>query len=146
MNTADIFDLKRLVDAQEGIYERALAELRSGQKRSHWMWFIFPQIVGLAMSSTSRHYAIKSLDEARVYLEHPILGHRLIECSQTLVGLQGRSASQIFGYPDDLKLKSSMTLFSLVDNDDPVFGSVLDKYFDGARDERTVEIVGQIDT
>ena len=105
MNTADIFDLKRLVDAQEGIYERALAELRSGQKRSHWMWFIFPQIVGLAMSATSRHYAIKSLDEARVYLEHPILGHRLIECSQTLVGLQGRSASQIFRLPRRPKTK-----------------------------------------
>jgi uncharacterized protein (DUF1810 family) len=145
MNIADKFDLKRFVDAQNGVYERVLAELRAGQKTSHWMWFIFPQMDGLAMSATSRHYAIKSLDEARGYLEHPILGHRLIECSQTLLDLEDRSASQIFGYPDDLKLRSSMTLFSLVENPDPVFASVLDKYFGGKRDKRTLHILKQSD-
>jgi uncharacterized protein (DUF1810 family) len=109
------------------------------------MWFIFPQIDGLAMSATSRHYAIKSLDEAQAYLAHPLLGSRLIECSRTLVALHDRFASQILGYPDDLKLKSSMTLFSLLDNADPVFEAVLDKYFDGERDKRTILITGHID-
>ena len=145
MNTTDKFDLKRFLDAQDEVYEIAFAELRAGQKRTHWMWFIFPQIDGLAMSATSRHYAIKSLDEAQVYLAHPLLGSRLIECSRTLVALHDRSASQILGYPDDLKLKSSMTLFSLLDNADPVFEAVLDKYFDGERDKRTILITGLMD-
>jgi uncharacterized protein (DUF1810 family) len=135
------FDLDRFVTAQNGVYDHALAEIRSGRKRTHWMWFIFPQIDGLAMSATSKKYAIRSLDEARAYLDHPILGPRLIECCETLLALQGLTAAQIFGYPDDLKLRSSMTLFSMADSTRPVFQSVLDKYFAGAPDERTVLIV-----
>lgn len=139
------FDLKRFIDAQDGVYEDAIAELRSGRKRTHWMWFIFPQIDGLAMSATSKHYAIRSLAEARAYLNHPILGPRLIECCDTLLGFDGRSASQIFGYPDDLKLRSSMTLFSMAAPDRTVFRSVLDKYFNGTPDERTIQILKELD-
>ena len=138
------FDLDRFIIAQEGIYADALAELRSGRKRTHWMWFIFPQIDGLAMSATSRHFAIRSLAEARAYLDHPILGPRLIECCKTLLALEGRSAAEIFGYPDDLKLRSSMTLFSIADPAVAVFQSVLDKYFNGIPDERTIDIVNKL--
>ena len=135
------FDLNRFVTAQNGVYEAALAELRLGRKRTHWMWFIFPQIDGLAMSATSKHYAIRSLDEARAYLDHPTLGSRLIECCETLLALEGLTAAQIFGYPDDLKLRSSMTLFSIADPTRTVFQSVLDKYFDSTPDERTIQIL-----
>ena len=135
------FDLNRFVTAQNGVFEHALAELRSGQKHTHWMWFIFPQIDGLAMSATSRHHAIRSIAEARAYLDHPVLGPRLIECCETLHELKGFSTAQIFGYPDDLKLRSSMTLFSIADPTRTVFQSVLDKYFDGTPDERTVQIL-----
>ena len=135
------FDLNRFVTAQNGVYDAAVAELRSGRKRTHWMWFVFPQIEGLAMSATSKHYAIRSLAEARAYLYHPTLGSRLIECCETLLALEGRTAAQIFGYPDDLKLRSSMTLFSIADPTRTVFQSVLDKYFDSTPDERTVQIL-----
>ena len=106
----DPFDLSRFVKAQDGVYERALKEIKRGEKQSHWMWFIFPQIDGLGSSSTARFYSVKSGPEAKAYLDHPLLGPRIIECSQVLLRIQGRSASDIFGYPDDLKLRSSMTL------------------------------------
>ncbi len=138
----DPYNLERFVSAQEPVYAAVLAELRSGAKRTHWMWFIFPQIEGLGSSSTARHYSIKSGDEARQYLLHPILGPRLLECSQTLLGITGRSVSDIFGFPDDLKLKSSMTLFAAVTDSQPVFSRVLDKYFDGQQDERTLALLG----
>jgi len=130
-------DLNRFTRAQEGIYDRALAELRSGKKRTHWMWFIFPQIDGLGHSPTAKTYAIKNLEEARRYLNHPVLGPRLLECAAAVLSIEGRSVSEIFGYPDDLKLKSSMTLFARVAEPDSIFVKVLDKYYDGERDVRT---------
>ena len=139
----DPFDLDRFVNAQDGIYDRALAEVRGGLKRSHWMWYIFPQIDGLGFSSTTRHYAIKSLEEARQYLSHAVLGARLRECAETVLAVQGRSASDIFGYPDDMKLQSSMTLFALVSEPGSVFERVLEKYYQGKRDQRTLQIVGK---
>jgi uncharacterized protein (DUF1810 family) len=139
----DPFDLNRFASAQEGVYDRALAEVRSGLKRSHWMWYIFPQIDGLGFSSTARHYAIKSLEEARQYLGHAVLGARLRECAETVLAVQGRSASDIFGYPDDMKLQSSMTLFALVSEPGSVFGRVLEKYYQGRRDQRTLQIAGK---
>ncbi len=139
---SDPFDLKRFTAAQERIYNTALAELKRGQKQSHWMWFIFPQIEGLGHSSTSRHYAIKSLGEARAYLAHPVLGQRLRECAEAVMAVEGRSASAIFGYPDDMKLKSSMTLFSFVDEDpNSPFVRVLEKYYRGERDAGTLQIL-----
>src|SRR5712671_4098617 len=110
----DPFDLRRFLSAQEDTYARVVAELRSGQKRSHWMWFIFPQIDGLGHSATTKHFAIKSIQEARQYLTHPVLGTRLVECAEAVLAVEGRSIAEIFGYPDDLKLKSSMTLFESV--------------------------------
>jgi uncharacterized protein (DUF1810 family) len=141
---ADPLNLGRFVNAQEGIYPQALAELKSGQKRSHWMWFVFPQIDGLGYSSTARHYAIRSETEARRYLDHPVLGKRLVECAETLLALAGRSASDIFGYPDDLKLRSCMTLFAYVSSPGSVFARVLDKYYGGIGDERTLAILGEL--
>jgi uncharacterized protein (DUF1810 family) len=137
----DPFDLARFTDAQDGVYDGALAEIRAGDKRSHWMWFIFPQIDGLGFSSTAMHYAIKSTAEARQYLAHPLLGPRLRECAEAVLAVQERSASEIFGSPDDLKLKSCMTLFETVAGRDSVFGRVLDKYYQGERDTRTHEIL-----
>ena len=137
----DPFDLKRFVRAQESDYRRALEEIAAGRKRSHWMWYIFPQFAGLGLSSTSRHYAIGSLDEARAYLAHPILGPRLIECAGATLTVEGRSAHDIFGSPDDMKLRSSATLFALVSPEDSVFQRVLERYFDGKRDERTLDLV-----
>jgi uncharacterized protein (DUF1810 family) len=134
-------DLDRFVSAQASIYNQALAEIRSGQKRTHWIWFIFPQIEGLGHSSTSMHYAIRSLEEARAYLQHPLLGPRLIECSEAVLAVQGRTASDILSYPDDLKLRSSMTLFERVAEPGSVFGRVLDRYFQGSRDERTLQLL-----
>jgi uncharacterized protein (DUF1810 family) len=138
---ADPYDLKRFVTAQEGIYERALAEIRSGRKRSHWMWFIFPQFAGLGFSSTSQHYAIKSRDEARAYLAHPVLGPRLRECIEALLQVQGRTAHQIFGSPDDLKLKSCATLFAQVAGEDATFDTLLARYYAGERDEKTLRLL-----
>jgi uncharacterized protein (DUF1810 family) len=137
----DPFELNRFTSAQESIYERVLSELRGGQKRTHWMWYIFPQIDGLAHSSTSKYYAIKSLKEARQYLNHPVLGARLLECSEAVLAIEGRSISEIFGYPDDLKLKSSMTLFASVADPGSVFVLILDKYFHSEQDVRTLELL-----
>jgi uncharacterized protein (DUF1810 family) len=142
---ADPFDLARFVRAQEAAYDRALAEIRAGDKRSHWMWFVFPQIDGLGSSSTAKHYAIKSAEEARQYLAHPVLGPRLLECAAAVLAVEGRSASEIFGSPDDLKLKSCMTLFESVAGQDSVSGRVLDRYYQGKRDTRTHEILAAME-
>jgi uncharacterized protein (DUF1810 family) len=123
--------LDRFVEAQDGVYDDALAELTAGRKRTHWMWFVFPQIAGLGSSPTARFYAIASLDEAKAYLAHPVLGPRLRECAQALLAVQGRSAREILGYPDDLKLRSSMTLFARAADDPALFQAVLDRYYDG---------------
>ena len=139
--TIDVpFDLQRFLTAQEGVYQTALAELRAGRKRTHWMWFVFPQFEGLGSSPTARHFAIKSLEEARAYLDHPVLGARLAECAGALLDIDGRSASDVFSYPDDLKLRSSMTLFELVAPAGSVFSRVLEKYFGGKRDEATIRL------
>jgi uncharacterized protein (DUF1810 family) len=137
----DFFDLDRFVRAQETDYERALAEIKRGRKQSHWMWYIFPQFAGLGISSTSQHYAIKSLDEAKAYLAHALLGPRLFECGDALLTVNGRSAAQMFGSPDDMKLKSSATLFALAAGDDSVFQRIIDKYFDGKPDQRTLDLI-----
>jgi len=134
----DPFNLTRFTDAQNGVYERAVAELRRGQKTSHWMWFMFPQIAGLGLSTTSRQYAINSLAEAQAYLAHPVLGPRLRECASILVHAS-RTAEQIFGGIDALKLRSSMTLFQRAGPGESVFGQVLDQYFDGSEDPATLE-------
>ena len=133
------YDLGRFVAAQDadGTYDRAVAELRAGRKTSHWMWFVLPQVAGLGQSPTSRLYSISSLDEARAYLGHPVLGPRLTECARILTGTQGRSADQIFGALDAQKLRSSMTLFLRADPDEPLFGQVLSQYFGGVPDPAT---------
>ncbi len=135
-------DLQRFLDAQETDFEKALAEIRNGRKRSHWMWYIFPQIAGLGFSPTSKFYAIKSRAEAESYLAHPNLGKRLIEISNALLEVEGKTANQIFGSPDDMKLKSSMTLFGALENTHQVFQKVLDNYFNGGRDQKTLELIG----
>jgi len=139
MKNEDPYDLQRFVAAQDagGTYDRAAAELRDGRKTSHWMWFVFPQIAGLGHSPTSRTYAITSLDEARAYLAHPVLGPRLTECAAILAGLEGRSAEQIFGDLDAQKLRSSITLFMHAAPVEPVFRQVLDQYFGGLPDPAT---------
>jgi uncharacterized protein (DUF1810 family) len=137
----DPFNLARFVAAQEGVFEVALAELRRGEKRSHWMWFIFPQIEGLGSSFTTKKYAIRSLDEARAYLKHPDLGPRLLDCCRAILSVDGKSASEIMGYPDNLKLKSSMTLFLVVDDSHPEFRQVINQYFQAHLDERTLELL-----
>ncbi len=134
-------NLQRFIDAQERDYQRTLAEITAGQKRSHWMWYVFPQYDGLGFSPTSIHYAIKSPAEAKAYLDHPILGPRLKECVQVLLSVTERTAHEIFGSPDDLKLKSSMTLFAHVTSEGSVFEQVLDKYFGGRRDGKTLELI-----
>ena len=141
MNTDDPYDLERFVVAQEGVYERALSELRGGRKQSHWMWFIFPQIDGLGFSPTARRYAIKDMEEARQYLSHPVLGKRLQECTEAVLALKGGSVSEIFGYPDDMKFKSCMTLFEQVAGTGSVFSSALDRYCRGERDAATLRLV-----
>ncbi len=141
----DPFELRRFTTAQERIYGTVIAELKQGRKRTHWMWFIFPQIDGLGHSPTSKYYAIKSVEEARAYLEHPMLGHRLLECSEAVFAVEGRSVSEIFGYPDDMKLKSSMTLFANVVKDpQSVFVRVLDKYFRGEQDKTTLHLIERL--
>jgi uncharacterized protein (DUF1810 family) len=134
-------DLKRFLEAQEDDYATALAEIKAGRKRSHWMWYIFPQIAGLGFSSTSQFYAIKDRGEATSYLAHPVLGKRLVEISNALLEIEGKTASEIFGSPDDMKLKSSMTLFGALENTDSVFQKVLDKYFEGGKDQRTLGLI-----
>lgn len=137
----DPFELDRFVEAQGRVYPTVLAELRAGAKRSHWIWFIFPQLRGLGRSATAHRFGIASLAEAKAYLEHPVLGPRLRECAALLVAVEGRSASEILGYPDDLKVCSSMTLFARA-GDDLVFRAVLDKFYDGQEDPATLELVG----
>ena len=138
----DAFNLSRFLSAQEHTFDLALSELRRGQKKTHWMWFIFPQLDGLGRSPTAKKYAIGNLEEARAYLRHPVLGSRLVDCCRAFLSVPGKAASEILGYPDDLKLKSSMTLFALLDQAQPAFKAVLDKYFDGERDRRTLELLG----
>ncbi len=137
----DRYNLQRFVDAQRSVYDQALSELRAGQKRSHWMWFIFPQLEGLGHSSTAKYYAISSLDEARDYLNHPILGPRLRACAHLVNQADGRSALQIFGYPDNLKFRSSMTLFSRATEDNAPFLAALDKFFGGVADSVTLNLL-----
>ncbi|OBH05239.1 MULTISPECIES: DUF1810 domain-containing protein [unclassified Mycobacterium] len=135
----DPFDLNRFVEAQAAVYDNVLEELRGGRKRSHWMWFVFPQLRGLGSSPTAVHYGISSLEEARAYLRHDLLGPRLRECVRLVNEVRGRSAAEIFGSPDDLKLRSSMTLFSRATEDNGDFLALLDKYYDGRQDKLTVE-------
>lgn len=135
-------DFRHFLEAQEPVIARVKAELASGEKRSHWMWFIFPQLAGLGRSSMAQRFALHSLDEARRYAEHPVLGERLRQCTQCVVGVQGRTVSEIFGYPDDLKFHSSMTLFAMAVPKEHLFTTALDKYFAGKKDAKTVELLG----
>jgi uncharacterized protein (DUF1810 family) len=134
----DPFDLQRFVAAQAPVYERVRAELRNGRKHSHWMWFVFPQIAGLGRSAMAQRYAISSLDEAKAYLAHPVLGQRLRECTRLMVQVDGKSAYEILGSPDDMKFCSCMTLFARAAPQDEIFGAALDKYFDGGVDASTL--------
>jgi uncharacterized protein (DUF1810 family) len=139
MTAADPYDLQRFIDAQRGVYARAQAELRAGRKESHWMWHIFPQISGLGHSATAHKYAILTLDEAKAYLNHPVLGNRLRECTRLVTSVNGASIEDIFGYPDHLKFHSSMTLFAHAGSDDQSFRDALKKYFRSGFDARTIE-------
>ncbi|MDP6543794.1 MAG: DUF1810 domain-containing protein [Phycisphaerae bacterium] len=138
----DPYNLQRFLNAQERIFESVVRELSSGQKRTHWMWYIFPQIAGLGHSMTARKYAISSPEEARAYLDHETLGPRLRQCVQLVNDVNGRSAEQIFHYPDYLKFRSSMTLFAHCSTDDAVFRRAIEKYFDGKPDTLTLNILG----
>ena len=135
----DPCNLRRFLDAQDSVYAQVCSELRAGRKRSHWMWFIFPQIQGLGYSPLARKFAISSVGEAKAYLEHAILGARLRECCRLVNQVEGRSIEEIFGYPDDLKFRSSMTLFAHAASDDQIFRDALEKYFNGEDDPATVE-------
>jgi uncharacterized protein (DUF1810 family) len=141
MTTDDPFDLQRFVTAQEPVYDTVLAELRAGRKRTHWIWFVFPQLRGLGRSATADRFGIASLAEARAYLEHPVLGSRLRECTRLVQRLEGRSAEDVFGFPDVLKVRSSMTLFARAADDDADFDAVLEKFYDGEPDPATVELL-----
>ncbi len=136
--------LQRFLSAQANTYNTALNEIKNGKKQSHWMWFIFPQLKGLGLSSTSKFYAISDLKEAEAYLNHPILGNRLIEITEVLLKLENKSAREIFGSPDDKKLLSCMTLFRMVDNSPSVFHEVLNKYFNGKLDKRTLQLLSKL--
>jgi uncharacterized protein (DUF1810 family) len=138
----DPHDLNRFVQAQEDDYDQALSEIRSGRKQSHWMWYVFPQFDGLGFSPTSRRYSIKSVAEAKAYLAHPVLGPRLLECAEAALRVEGRSAFEIFGSPDDVKLRSCATLFACVSPAGSVFERLLGKYFQGARDDKTLRLLG----
>jgi uncharacterized protein (DUF1810 family) len=140
MNT-DPYNLSRFVDAQARDYVQALTEIRAGRKQSHWMWYVFPQFQGLGNSPTSRHFAIASAAEAAAYLAHPTLGPRLLECAESALRIQGRSALEIFGSPDDMKLRSCATLFAAVSSGGSVFHRIIEKYFQGERDERTIQLL-----
>lgn len=133
--------LQRFIDAQQSDYETALSEIKRGRKQSHWMWYIFPQIQGLGFSATSKLYAIRNLQEAQEYLIHPLLGKRLKEITDALINLPSNNAHEIFGSPDDVKLKSSMTLFASLPDADPVFESALKKFFKGEKDAKTISII-----
>ena len=138
----DANELQKFVTAQERDYSTALREIRNGRKRSHWMWYIFPQIQGLGMSPTAEYYGIKDLEQAKDYMEHPVLGPNLIEISEALLALNASNPTAVMGYPDDLKLCSCMTLFELAAPEQKVFGDVIDKYFGGRRDSLTLRILG----
>jgi uncharacterized protein (DUF1810 family) len=140
----DTFELARFLQAQEAIYPTVVAELKHGRKQSHWMWFIFPQVAGLAFSAMSRRYAITSREEARAYLAHGVLGARLVECTALVLAVKDRTINAILGAPDDVKFRSSMTLFAEV-SDNPIFGEALAKYFAGAPDSATIEILAAMD-
>ncbi len=142
-DTADPFCLSRFTDAQENVYQQVLTELEQGRKRTHWIWYIFPQIDGLGHSSMAEKYAIKSLDEARAYLLHPVLGARLTQCTEKVIAIEGKSAATIFGYPDDLKFRSCLTLFSSIAGAESVFSAALEKYFQGEKDSKTLALLGQ---
>ena len=133
--------LQRFVDAQDLVYDDVLDELRSGRKASHWMWFVFPQLRGLGHSAMATRYGIASLEEARAYLQHPVLGPRLRECTQLVLAVEGRSAHAIFGSPDDLKLRSCMTLFRAADPGEPLFDAVLRHHYGGEADPRTLALL-----
>jgi uncharacterized protein (DUF1810 family) len=137
----DNYNLNRFAEAQEITYPTALAEIKNGRKRSHWMWFIFPQLAGLGFSETSQFYGIKSIEEAAAYLNHPVLGKRLLEISEALLTIDGKTANQVFGNPDDMKLRSSMTLFAAVGGENSVFRKVLEKYFNGQEDTKTLQLL-----
>ncbi|MGY4709341.1 DUF1810 domain-containing protein [Mycolicibacterium sp. CBM1] len=137
----DPFDLQRFVDAQDGVYGQVRAELRTGAKRTHWIWFIFPQLADLGNSSTAKHFGITSLAEAQSYLAHSVLGPRLRECARLASAIEGRSAEDVFGWPDTLKVRSSMTLFAQATDDDADFVAVLDRFYDGQPDARTLELL-----
>ena len=136
--TNDLFGLVRFTRAQDKVYVNVLSEIRNGRKATHWMWFVFPQIAGLGRSETAQRYAIGSLEEAKAYLAHPVLGKRLLECSEMLLAIEGRSATQIFGSPDDMKLRSCATLFSVASGPGSVFDRILIKFFQGTPDDRTL--------
>ena len=140
---ADPYNLHRFLDAQERVYDTVLNELRAGRKSSHWIWFIFPQIAGLGHSSMAQRFAITSLDEAKAYLQHPVLGPRLRACTQLVLDVEGRSAEEIFGYPDHLKFRSCMTLFLTAATDNRLFKDALLTYFDGKPDQLTIDILTQ---
>ena len=140
---SDPHDLTRFVEAQARDYDRALAEVRAGRKQSHWMWYVFPQFEGLGFSPTSQRYAIRSRAEADAYLQHPVLGPRLLEITEATLDLQSRSASDVFGSPDDMKLRSCATLFASVSPPGSVFHQLLDRYFDGNPDEKTLRLIGR---
>lgn len=144
ITAVDPYDLARFVGAQEHDYAQALSEIRRGQKRSHWMWYIFPQFDGLGFSSTSRRYSIKCVAEAEAYLRHPILGPRLLESARATLGVEGRSALEVFGSPDNMKLRSSATLFASVSPAGSVFEQLLDRYFGGEPDDKTLQLLGQM--
>ncbi|HET9960587.1 MAG TPA: DUF1810 domain-containing protein [Polyangiaceae bacterium] len=136
-----MFDLDRFEKAQDPVIETVLRELRAGHKQTHWMWFVFPQLRGLGYSQMARHYGIESGAEARAYLEHAVLGARLEACTQCVLAVTGRSAHEIFGSPDDLKLRSCMTLFAVVAPERRIFAQVIDRYFAGESDEKTLELL-----
>lgn len=138
---SDIFQLQRFIDAQENIYTDVISELKQGYKKSHWMWYIFPQITGLGQSHISQQYAIGSLEEASAFVQHPILGDRLYECAEIVVNTEGSTAKQIFGTPDHLKFHSCITLFCQVENHHPVFDSALTKYFENKQEQLTLDIL-----
>jgi uncharacterized protein (DUF1810 family) len=138
MNQSDPFDLQRFVDAQSRVYDTVVSELRAGRKRSHWMWFVFPQLRGLGSSPTAVRFGISTLDEARAYLAHELLGPRLRECTKLVAGIDGRTAEEIFGWPDDMKLRSSMTLFARASDENSEFVAVLQKFYGGEEDPTTL--------
>lgn len=140
-NADDPYDLNRFLQAQEQDYERALSEIKAGRKRSHWMWYIFPQFNGLGFSATSQKYSIKSIAEAKAYLSHPILSSRLTECTRAALTVEGRSAYEIFGSPDDMKLRSCATLFASISPSGSVFDQLLAKFFQGDRDPKTLQLL-----